>query len=276
MVHRMLQTECSAALPARETRPSRARVNGLWAARAFGWLALGVVLFFAGLSPHVTAAPSILGSKKAKQQTTPGAGGSEIDKLLAAPPAGNEALGPSAGSTYSPSGSLSDLGADFRARHQGDILTVVVSDSASAVATGGTSQKRASSATASIPQIFGARSPSSALSNLANLSGNQQLAGTSSTSRTTTLSTTLSVRVLRVLPNGDLVVEGNKLISINSESQTVSLRGIVRQTDLGPTNSVGSGQVAYLEVRINGKGVVNDAIRRPNALYRLLLGILPF
>jgi len=46
--------------------------------------------------------------------------------------------------------------------------------------------------------------------------------------------------------------------------------------DLGYTNSVLSNQVEDLEVRINGRGVVNDAIRRPNFLYRLFLGILPF
>jgi flagellar L-ring protein precursor FlgH len=237
---------------------------------------VSLALLLTCLPLSINAGVSIFGTKKSKQQQSHDPATSEIDRLLAMPAPTNDMSTASPGSTYSPAGSLSDLGADFRARHLGDVLTVVVSDSASAVVTGGTSQKRASSATASIPQLFGNRSPSSALSNLAGLNGNQQLAGTSSTSRTTTLSTTLSVRVVRVLPNGDLVVEGNKLISINSESQTVTLRGIVRQTDLGPTNSVGSGQVADLEVRINGRGVVNDAIRRPNVLYRFLLGILPF
>jgi len=265
MGHSKFQTKGPAKGPSRE-----------WRLRFFFIPLISVVLVSSALPPRAVAGMSLFGNKKQKQKTDKQSGGSVVDRLLAAPPTGNETLSASIGSTYNPSGSLSDLGADFRARHLGDILTVVVSDSASAVATGGTSQKRASSASASIPALFGARSPSSALSNLANLSGNQQLAGTSSTSRSTTLSTTLSVRVMRVLPNGDLVVEGNKLISINSESQTVTLRGIVRQTDLGPTNSVGSGQVADLEVRINGTGVVNDAIKRPNALYRLLLGILPF
>jgi len=239
-------------------------------------LLLALSLLLTGLPRQAEAGTSIFGTKTSKPQPGHDPAASEIDRLLALPVASNEVPAASAGSTYNPAGSLSDPGADFRARHLGDVLTVVVLDSASAVVTGGTSQKRTSAASASIPQLFGNRSPSSALSNLASLNGNQQLAGTSSTSRTTTLATTLSVRVVRVLPNGDLVVEGNKLISVNSESQTVTLRGIVRQTDLGPTNSVGSGQVADIEVRINGRGVVNDAIRRPNVLYRLLLGILPF
>ena len=201
---------------------------------------------------------------------------SQIDRLLATPPSIGSAGILSAGSTYSVDGSLADLSADFRARHLGDQLTVVVLDSASAVASGVTSQKRQSAANASVTSLFGVKSPTGALANLAATSGQQQLDGQGSTTRSTTLSTTLSVRVLRVLPSGDLIVEGSKLIAINSEFQTVTLRGIVRQVDLGPLNSVTSNQVADLEVRINGQGVVNDAIRRPNFLYRLFLGLLPF
>ena len=54
------------------------------------------------------------------------------------------------------------------------------------------------------------------------------------------------------------------------------VRGIVRPLDLAPDNSVASDRLAQMEVSVNGKGVLGDAIRRPNFLYRLLLGILPF
>jgi len=50
----------------------------------------------------------------------------------------------------------------------------------------------------------------------------------------------------------------------------------VRPTDLDPSNSIASDRLAQLELLINGKGVVNDSIRRPNILYRILMGILPF
>jgi len=162
------------------------------------------------------------------------------------------------------------------ARNAGDLVTVVVLDQASATSQGATTQQRTSSANSSISSLFGAKSPHNVLNSLANLNGQQQLNGQGTTSRQTTVSTTVSARVIRVLPNGDLIVEGAKLISINSEFQTVSLRGIVRPVDLGPGNSIISNQVEDLEVRINGRGVVNDAIRRPNFLYRLFLGILPF
>jgi flagellar L-ring protein FlgH len=232
-----------------------------------------VVSFVSLFAIHLLSSAS--SGSKAKTTTTD-QHPSQIDRLLAMPPSNGNTGILSPGSTYSLDGSLADLSADFRARHLGDVLTVVVLDSASAVASGVTSQKRQSTVKAGVTSLAGVQSAAGALTNLAAASGQQQLSGQGSTTRSTTLSTTLSVRVLRVLPNGDLIVEGSKLISINSEFQTVTLRGIVRQVDLGPYNSVNSNQVADLEVRINGQGVVNDAIRRPNFVYRLLLGLLPF
>lgn len=208
--------------------------------------------------------------KTAKGEPVP----STIDRLLA-DTTGDTSATPSPGSLYAMGGSLGDLAMDFRATRVGDVVTVVVSEQASATAQGTTATKRASSASASVNSLFGPRS-AGALTNLADLSGQQQLAGQGSTSRQSTLTTTLSARVIKVLPSGNLILEGTKAVAINSESQLVSIRGIVRPIDIGPDNSIASNRVADLEVRINGKGVVNDAIHRPNMLYRLLLGILPF
>jgi flagellar L-ring protein precursor FlgH len=102
------------------------------------------------------------------------------------------------------------------------------------------------------------------------------LQGQGETSRETVLTTTLSARVTHVLPNGYVVLEGFKDVMINSERQVVTVRGVARWNDIGPANQVRSDRLANLEVRVQGKGVVEDAIRRPNFLYRLLLGILPF
>jgi flagellar L-ring protein precursor FlgH len=217
-----------------------------------------------------------VGAQKKSQKDAPAKEPSPIDRLLASTPPTTANSTPSPGSTFFAAAPLLDLASDVHARNTGDLVTIVVLDQASATSQGTTTQQRTSSASSSISSLFGAKSAHNALNNLANLSGQQQLNGQGTTSRQTTVSTTVSARVLRVLPNGDLIVEGNKLISINSEFQTVSLRGIVRQVDLGPGNSVGSNQVEDLEVRINGRGVVNDAIRRPNFLYRLFLGLLPF
>ncbi|HMC61985.1 MAG TPA: flagellar basal body L-ring protein FlgH, partial [Candidatus Solibacter sp.] len=65
-------------------------------------------------------------------------------------------------------------------------------------------------------------------------------------------------------------------VQINSEHQTVTVRGVLRPADLASDNSVPSDRLAQMEIRLNGKGVVGDAIRRPFILYRILLGLLPF
>jgi flagellar L-ring protein precursor FlgH len=182
----------------------------------------------------------------------------------------------SPGSTFVPGSRLGDLARDFRANQAGDIVTIVVFDRASALNRGVTTATRKSSANASVTSIAGPTKAAGALANLAGLTGQSQLQGQGETSRTNTLSTTLSARVTEVLPNGDLVVEGTKQVGVNSDRQTVTVRGVIRWNDLSNSNQVRSDRIAQLEVRVAGKGVVNDAVRRPNILYRLLLGALPF
>ena len=180
------------------------------------------------------------------------------------------------GSLFSGSSIFSDLGADVRARRVDDVVTILVSESASAVSTGTTKTSRASAANSSITQLLKALPASSKLANLLNVGTNTSLDGEGTTSRSTTLSTTITARVIDVLPNGYLVIEGNKAIGVNSENQVVTVRGVVRPADLSTANVVLSSNVGQLEVRIDGKGVVNDVARRPNIIYRTLLSLLPF
>ncbi len=196
--------------------------------------------------------------------------------LPAALLAQNGGFGASPGSLFAPSGRLADSTRDLRANRVDDIITIVVAENASAVASGGTNTSRKSTVANSISALAGTLAATSPLANLANLSNAQQIQGTGQTTRNLTLSTTLSARVVDVTPNGALVVEGAKDIAVNSEKQNVKVRGIVRPEDLTTANTVLSTQVANLQVQITGKGVVNDAIKRPAWLYRVLLGLLPF
>ncbi len=180
------------------------------------------------------------------------------------------------GSLWSPGSRLGDLTRDIRAAQVDDVVTILVAESASAVSTGQTKTARTSSAANSITALAGLMKSAGPLANLANLGGKQTLDGEGTTSRTTTLTTSLTARVTHVLPNGYLVLEGTRVININAEHQTITVRGVVRPEDLSAANSIASVSVADLEIQVNGKGVVEDAVRRPNILYRLLLGILPF
>jgi flagellar L-ring protein precursor FlgH len=188
--------------------------------------------------------------------------------------AANEAASP--GSLYSGEAVWSNLAIDDRARSTDDIVTIVVNEQASAVSTGNTKTSRASSANAAITSLAGTLPVVGKLANLANVNSATSLNGQGTTSRQTTLTTTITARVTDVLPNGYLVIEGHRTVLVNSENQVVTIRGVVRPADLTNANTVQSGSIGQMELRINGRGVVNDAIHRPNFIYRLMLGLLPF
>lgn len=183
---------------------------------------------------------------------------------------------PSVGSLWTPTSRLTDLGSDVRANQVDDLVTILVNENASAVVQGATKTQRQSSVNSSIAGAAGLTRPAGAWNNLANATTNTQLNGQGTTSRTTQLSTTLSARVTNVLPNGYLVVEASKAVDVNSEHQLVTVRGIVRPADLTTSNTINSDQIAQMELRIDGKGVINDAIKRPFIVWRILLGLLPF
>jgi len=192
----------------------------------------------------------------------------EADRRAAA-----ESWSASPGSLWSPAARLTDLGRDPKASQVDDLVTILVAERASAVSKGSTKSSRKSTTDHSLGTFFGRTPPWSALTKT---SGSSELDGEGSTSRENTLTTTLTARVVHVMPNGYLVLEGAKNVTVNSETQTVIVRGVARPTDVSPGNLVRSDRLAQMEVRINGKGVVGDAVRRPFFLYRLLMGLLPF
>jgi flagellar L-ring protein FlgH len=180
------------------------------------------------------------------------------------------------GAIWSPSARLADLARDPIATNIDDVITIVVADRATAEASGATTGSRKSQLNASITALGGTTRATGPWANLGNVQTQTQLNGQGTTSRQTNFTTTLTGRVTHVLPNGFLVVESQKAVTINSEQQVVAVRGIVRPFDISPYNTVRSDQIAQLEVKMNGKGVVNDFTKRPFILYRILLGLLPF
>ena len=213
----------------------------------------------------------------AKKKKAEGPPASPLDRYISESAARSAAAtAGTPGSIWLAGSRLADSARDVRASQVDDVLTIVVAEQASAVTSGNTKTERSSSTKNSIAALAGITKSSGPLANLANLSGDTQLNGQGTTSRSTTLTTTLTARITHVLPNGGLVVEASKDIQINSEHQTITVRGVVRPADIDPTNSVQSNRLADLELRVNGKGVVGDAIKRPFILYRILLGLLPF
>jgi flagellar L-ring protein precursor FlgH len=182
----------------------------------------------------------------------------------------------SPGGIWMPGSRLADAARDLRASQIDDTITILVVENASAVASGTTKTGRSSSTANSVSALAGLTKAVGPWANLAGVTGNTQLNGQGSTSRGVVISTTLTARVSGVLPNGAMLVEATKDLEVNSERQTITVRGIVRPADVGSDNTVRSDHLGQLELRVNGRGVVGDAIKRPFILYRLLLGLLPF
>lgn len=182
----------------------------------------------------------------------------------------------SPGSVWTPAARFSGLAMDLRANRVGDVVTILVTENTSAVATGDVKTQRTSTLSSSVNALAGLKKATSPWTNLANLNTQTQLNGQGATTRTSVLTTTLTAHVSEVLPNGNMVVEAVKHVQVNSEDQAISIRGIIRPVDVLNDNTVSSDRVGQMELRVNGKGVIGDSVRRPFILYRLLMGLLPF
>jgi flagellar L-ring protein precursor FlgH len=184
--------------------------------------------------------------------------------------------------TKSPEGSLwisngyhSDIFRDRKARHINDVVTIVVSETTAAVASADAKSSRETSMSAGFDNLFGAEKGIKELPTMVSGNAGAGFEGKGTTTRATTLETTLTARVVDVLPNGYLVVEGIREIRVNNENQTIYLSGVVRPEDITPGNAVPSSAVAQMTVRVQGKGVVSQSTK-PGWLYKILTGILPF
>ena len=204
---------------------------------------------------------------------------SALDKYLRelhSSPSAAAAPASSPGSVWTPAARFTALAMDLRANRVGDVVTVLVSENSSAVATGDVKTQRASTLSSSINALGGLKKATSPWANLANLNTQSQLNGQGSTTRTSVLTATMTAHVTEVLPNGNMVIEGVKHVQVNSEDQAITVRGIIRPVDVLTDNTVSSDRVGQMELRVNGKGVIGDSVRRPFILYRLLMGLLPF
>jgi flagellar L-ring protein precursor FlgH len=83
------------------------------------------------------------------------------------------------------------------------------------------------------------------------------------------MSAQIPARVVRVLDNGSLVIEGRRAIVVNDETQILTISGVVRPEDISAANTVHSSQIADAEIQMTGRGVLSEA-QRPGLLYRLL------
>jgi flagellar L-ring protein precursor FlgH len=181
----------------------------------------------------------------------------------------------SAGSLWTDHGRFSDLASDYKARRVGDLVTILVAQSLQSQNTGNVATDRNFKASSGIDALAG-HIKTSGVQNIFSPTSSQSLSGKAQASSSSSLRTSLTGRVVAVLPSGLLVIEAEREIMMNNEHQTVLLRGLVRTGDLAPDNSVTSTSVGNLELELKGKGVVSDGVRPPSTVMRWLLRVVGF
>lgn len=180
------------------------------------------------------------------------------------------------GSLWSPASTMTTTASDYKARHAGDLLTVVVADNFSATNNGSIQGARTFNASSGVSAFFGTLPAASRWQNLFSPTSTQNLNGKGQSALSSTLSLSLAGRVVEALPNGVLVVEAVRDLTVGNGRQTIVLRGLVRPGDIAPDNSVSSSAIGNLEAEIHGKGVVADSIHQPNVVIRALLKVFGF
>lgn len=86
--------------------------------------------------------------------------------------------------------------------------------------------------------------------------------GQGDASQSNSLTGDISVTVVEVIPNGNLVVRGEKWVTINQGEEVIRFGGIVRPADIAPDNSITSGKVADARIIYSGDGLVDDATKK--------------
>ncbi len=179
------------------------------------------------------------------------------------------------GSLWVTQGHRTDLFKDPRAQDVNDVVTLQVVESTQASAAADSKNSKATTADASYNSFFGAQNRIKELPNLLSGKATNTFQGSGATTRNTTLSTTMTARVVDVLPNGYLVIEGVREIRLNNENQMLYLTGVVRPEDISRNNVVLSSSVAQMTVRLQGHGDVSQHVN-PGWLYKILNTIMPF
>jgi len=179
------------------------------------------------------------------------------------------------GSLWVNSGRRSDLYRDPRARDVNDIVTIRVVESTAASSVADAKNSKNTSVKGGVDKLFGMEKKIKELPTMTAGTTANSYEGKGSTSRVTTVQTNLTARVVDVLPNGYLVINGTKEIRLNNETQNIHLTGVVRPEDISRDNVVLSSDVAQMTVRLQGKGVVSQSLK-PGWLYSILNAILPF
>jgi flagellar L-ring protein precursor FlgH len=165
------------------------------------------------------------------------------------------------GSLY-PSEGYWSLYSDTKAFRRGDLVRVIVRQKNEGKKNATTSTEREASISGSIRRFFGFEDEIQEATTddpeLISVTSQNEFAGTGSTERKDDLTATISTVVTDVLANGNLVVYGNQIVTVNNEASVLTVQGIIRPYDIAPDNTIESNRIANANIEFAGSGVVTD------------------
>lgn len=151
-----------------------------------------------------------------------------------------------------------DILADRTARREGDLITIIINETSSSSYKAETKADKndATSISKGIGPILGNLIP-----NLS-IGANSTVNGKGSTTAQGSFTARMTAVVKKVLGNGNLLIEGTRVITTNKESQTIVLTGLIRREDIRPDNTIFSTFIADASIKTTGKGMIADRQRR--------------
>jgi flagellar L-ring protein precursor FlgH len=157
-------------------------------------------------------------------------------------------------------GQQMELFADLKARRVGDVLTITLNELTSAAKTAVTKTTKTTSAITTGPTLFGNTIATKGVPILnTTLNGADGFDGEGQSTQTNSLAGSLTVTVIDVQANGNLVVQGDKTLRLNQGDEIIHIAGVIRPADIATNNTVTSDKLAEAHISYSGKGVVNQA-----------------
>ena len=149
------------------------------------------------------------------------------------------------------------------ARRVGDIVTIRLIEATNASKSSSTTTKKATKLDLPGPILFGRPVTANGVPILeTQLDHTSDFGGQGDSKQSNQLTGDITVAVIRRLPNGNLLVRGEKRITINQGQEFIRLQGIVRPVDIGPANTVPSTKIADATITYTGKGTLADSNRQ--------------
>jgi flagellar L-ring protein precursor FlgH len=182
------------------------------------------------------------------------------------------------------------LFADHRARAVNDIVTILIVEQSSSSRSANTTTSKDDSRNVGVNQFptmfdsaarvlvkplvkswLGWKTPSQFAEQDLNLSmaSKADHTGKGNIDRSDKVSAQMPARVVKVLDNGNMVIEGRRAVIVNDETQVMTLSGVIRPEDVTSANAVFSSQIADAEIQMVGRGILAEA-QRPGIIYRFL------